>query len=251
MNVLIVENEKPAAEGLCRLLKKIDNTIKILATTESVETTINWLQNNTAPELIFMDIQLDDGLCFELFEAVKLAVPVIFTTAFDQYMLSAFKVNSVDYLLKPVEEMQLRAALDKFKSIYVEKPDRNDLLNNFLKTLNTGYKNRFLIKVGTNYKSIPVSEISCFYILERSVFIRLFSGKDYAIDYSLEYLQKVIDPDQFFRINRNCILNISAVSDILCYSSSRLEIKLGNNKPIDNLIVSRDKVGEFKKWIDK
>lgn len=251
MNVLIVENEKLAAEKLCRLLKKIDNSVNFLDITESVETTINWLQNNKAPELIFMDIQLDDGLCFELFEAVKIDIPVIFTTAFDQYMLSAFKVNSIDYLLKPIEEVQLRGAIDKFRLLYSERTVRNEILNNFLRTLNTGYKNRFLIKVGTNYKSIPVSDIACFYILERSVFIRLFSGKDYSIDYSLDYLQKVIDPDKFFRINRNCILNINAVSDILCYSSSRLEIKLNNNKPIDDLIVSRDKVGEFKKWIDK
>lgn len=250
MNVLIVENEKPAAERLCRLLKNIDNSVNILTITESVETTIDWLQNNNAPELVFMDIQLDDGLCFELFEAVKLDIPIIFTTAFDQYMLSAFKVNSIDYLLKPVEETPLRGAVDKFKSLYAERTIRNEVLNNFLRTLNTGYRNRFLIKVGANYKSIPVTEISCFYILERSVFIRLFSGKDYSIDYSLEYLQKVIDPDTFFRINRNCIVNINAVNDILSYSSSRLEIKL-SNKPVDDLIVSRDKVGEFKKWIDK
>lgn len=251
MNVLIVENEKPAAEGLSRLLKKIDDTITIAGRTESVESTINWFQNNTSPELIFMDIQLDDGLCFELFESIKLDIPVIFTTAYDEYTLSAFKVNSVDYLLKPIEEALLRNAINKFKSLYYKNSTRNGLLNQMFKDLNSGYKTRFLIKVGTNYKSILVSEISCFYILERATFIRLFSDKDYSVDYSLDYLQKTLDPNTFFRINRNCIVNINAISDILSYSSSRLEIKLNGHKPADDLIVSRDKVNEFKKWIDK
>ena len=251
MNVLIVENEKPAAERLNRLLKIIDDSIKILATMDSVETTINWLQNNASPESIFMDIQLDDGLCFELFESIKLEIPVIFTTAYDEYTLSAFKVNSVDYLLKPIEETPLRKAIDKFKSLYYKNSTKYDLLEKLFKDLNTGFKTRFLIKVGTNYKSILVSEISCFYILERATFIKLFSDKDYAVDYSLDYLQKLLDPDIFFRINRNCIVNINAIRDISSYSSSRLEIKIKSNKPIDDLIVSRDKVSEFKKWIDK
>lgn len=251
MNVLIVENEKPAIVSLSRLLKKIDVNINIAGTTESVESTINWFHNNPSPELIFMDIQLDDGLCFELFETIKLDIPVIFTTAYDEYMLSAFKVNSVDYLLKPIEESLLRNAIEKFKSIHHPKSTSNDLLTHFFKELNTGYKTRFLIKVGEHYRSIQTSEISCFYILERATFIKTFSDKDYSVDYSLDFLSKKIDPDKFFRINRNCIININAVSDILSFSSSRLKIKLNNEKPIYDLIVSKDKVNEFKKWIDK
>jgi len=251
MNVLIVENEKPAIVSLSRLLKKIDINIKIVGTTESVESTINWFQHNPSPELIFIDIQLDDGLCFEIFETIKPDIPVIFTTAFDEYMLSAFKVNSVDYLLKPIEESPLRNAIEKFKSIHYQKSISNDLLAQFFKELNTGYKTRFLIKVGEHYRSIQTSEISCFYILERATFIKTFSDNDYSVDYSLDYLCKKIDPDKFFRINRNCIININAVRDILCYSSSRLKIKLNGEKPIYDLIVSKDKVNEFKKWIDK
>jgi DNA-binding LytR/AlgR family response regulator len=250
MNVLIVENEKPTIVGLSRLLKKIDININIVGTTESVESTINWFQNNPSPELIFMDIQLDDGLCFEVFETIKLDIPVIFTTAYDEYMLSAFKVNSVDYLLKPIEESLLRSAIEKFRSIHYQKSISNDLLTLLFKE-KTGYKTRFLIKVGEHYKSIQTSEISCFYILERATFIRTFSGKEYSVDYSLDYLQKMIDPDKFFRINRNCLVNINAISDILSYSSSRLKIKLNGEKPIYDLIVSKDKVSEFKKWIDK
>jgi DNA-binding LytR/AlgR family response regulator len=251
MNVLIIENEKPAVEGLVRLLQKIDAGINVIGTTESVESTINWLQSNLHPDLIFMDIQLDDGLCFELFEIMKIEIPVIFTTAYDEYMLSAFKVNSVDYLLKPIEENNLRAAIEKFKSIHYKVSIKNNVIKQVLNELNKGYKNRFLIKVGEHYKSIPDNEISCFYILERATFIRTSSDRDYTVDYTLDNLQKTIDPDRFFRINRNCIISINEISDILNYSSSRLKIKLKSNKPIYDLIVSKDKVRGFKKWIDK
>jgi len=250
MNVLIVENEKPAVVGLSKLINKIDGSINIVGTTESVESTINWFQNNALPELIFLDIQLDDGLCFEIFELINLEIPVIFTTAYDEYLLSAFKVNSVDYLLKPIEETALRNAIEKFKSIHYQKSVNKDLLASLFKE-KSGYKSRFLIKVGEHFRSIQTNEISCFYILERATFIRTFSDKDYAVDYSLDNLQKTVNPDDFFRINRNCIVNINAIGDILIYSSSRLIIKLKGNKPIYDLIVSKDKVSEFKKWIDK
>jgi DNA-binding LytR/AlgR family response regulator len=250
MNVLIVENEKPAIVGLSGLLKKIDANITIVGTTESVESTLNWFQINPSPDLIFMDIQLDDGLCFELFESMKPDIPVIFTTAYDEYMLSAFKVNSVDYLLKPIEESSLQHAIDKFKSIHYKESLKDDVLRQLLKELNKGYKTRFLIKVGEHYKSILDNEISCFYILERATFIRSSSHKDYPVDFSLDNLQKIIDPDKFFRINRNCIVNINAIRDIISYSSSRLNLKV-DNQPIDELIVSKDKVSEFKKWIDR
>lgn len=249
MNVLIVENEHPAVVGLTVLLKNIDPMISIVGTTESVEQTLNWFQTNPAPNLIFMDIQLDDGLCFELFESIKPDIPVIFTTAYDDYMLSAFKVNSVDYLLKPIEENALRMAIDKFKSIHYKDAARNDVIKQFLKELNKSYKTRFLIKVGEHYKSIMDKEIMCFYILGRATFIRTSSDRDYPVDYSLDHLQKTIDPDLFFRINRNCIVNIHAIRDIISYSSSRLKLKL-DNQPVDDVIVSKDKVSDFKKWID-
>jgi DNA-binding LytR/AlgR family response regulator len=250
MIVLIVENEKPAAAGLSRLIKKIEPGIIIAGITETVESTINWLQTNPSPDLIFMDIQLDDGLCFELFETVDLSVPVIFTTAYDDYMLSAFKVNSVDYLLKPIEESALKKAIDKFRSIHYKEAVKNDLLKQLLNEVNKGYKNRFLIQVGEHYISVPDNEISCFHILDRAVFIRTFSNKDYPVDHSLEQIQKMVDPDKFFRINRNYIVNFNAIKDITGYSSSRLNIKL-NNQPAEELIVSKDRVSDFKKWIDK
>ncbi|HYX08485.1 MAG TPA: LytTR family transcriptional regulator DNA-binding domain-containing protein, partial [Bacteroidales bacterium] len=192
-----------------------------------------------------------DGLCFELFETMNINIPVIFTTAYDEYMLSAFKVNSVDYLLKPVEELSLRNAIEKFKSVHYKYAVKNEALKQLLKELNKGYKTRFLIKVGEHYRSVPENEIACFYILDRAVFLRTPQDKDYCIDYSLDNLQKIIDPEIFFRINRNCIININHINDIINYSSSRLKIKLNSNKPIFDLIVSKDKVKEFKKWIDR
>ncbi|MGQ8336823.1 LytR/AlgR family response regulator transcription factor [Sunxiuqinia sp. A32] len=251
MNVLVVENENPAVEGLVGLLKSIDPDINVIGITQSVESTINWFQGHADPDLIFMDIQLDDGLCFELFETMKIDIPVIFTTAYNEFMLSAFKVNSVDYLLKPIEEVSLRRAIEKFKSIHYNASINNDVIKQLLNELNKGYKNRFLIKVGDRYKSIPDKEIACFYILERATFLRTVADKDYAIDYSLDNLQEIINPDKFFRINRNSIVNINEINDILGYSSSRLKIRLKSAKPIYDLIVSREKVREFKRWIDK
>ena len=147
MNVLIIENEKPAADKLKRLLQKIDENIAIVGIIETVEGTVNWLQNNPSPDLILIDIQLDDGICFEVFETIQVDTPVIFTTAYNEYALRAFKVNSIDYLLKPIEEIPLRNAINKFKSLHYNNTVRNDLLKRLFKELNIGYKNRFLIKI--------------------------------------------------------------------------------------------------------
>jgi len=252
MNILIIENEKHAVDKLIRLLKKIDQSVNITDTIATVEGAINHFQEKHPTDLILMDIQLDDGLCFEIFETIQVDIPVIFTTAYDEFMLKAFKVNSIDYLLKPVDEPSLFRAIDKFKSLHYRKDHvNNDLLTQLHERLTTVFRNRFLVKTGTKYRSIPVSDICCFYILERATFIRTFTDRDYLIDYSLDYIQKAIDPKQFFRINRNCLISIHAVSDITGYSTSRLKINLNSPKPIDDLIVSRDKVNEFKTWIGK
>jgi DNA-binding LytR/AlgR family response regulator len=252
MTILVIENEKPAADKLQRLLHKIDANIAITGVIETVEGTVNWLQNNPLPDLILMDIQLDDGICFEIFETIKVDIPVIFTTAYNEYAIRAFKVNSVDYLLKPINEEALAVAINKFKTLHLNVP--GDILRQLFSELNRQYKTRFLIKIGLHYRSVLVNEICCFYILGRATFIRIFSGKEYSIDNSLETLQKTIDPEKFFRINRNCLVNINAIRDILSYSSSRLQIRLNENIPSFNddfLVVSRDKVSEFKKWLAK
>lgn len=251
MNVLVVENEKPAADKICRLLRKIDSTVVITGVLETVESTIGWLQNNPAPDLILMDIQLDDGLCFEVFEAVKVEVPVIFTTAYDEYTLKAFKVNSVDYLLKPIEEGALSAALAKYHNVFSWKLSSREEIEKIIRDISGQYKSRFLIRTGSGYKSIPVNNISHFHISERSVFLKDRTGKDYGLDYSLDQLQKVLDPDKFFRINRDCIICIDSISRISAYSSSRLQLTISNERDNDIFVISRDKTADFKKWIDR
>jgi DNA-binding LytR/AlgR family response regulator len=251
MNVLIIENEKPAADKLVRLLTKIDNSITILGVIETVEETINRLREKPIPDLILMDIQLDDGLCFEIFETVTVDIPIIFTTAYDKYILKAFKVNSIDYLLKPVDEELLKSALAKFIKLYADKDPFKRDFKQLLFEFRNQYKSRFLIKIGEKYKSVPAGEISHFYISERNVFLSDNKGKDYGIDYSLDQLQTMLDPRKFFRINRECIVNIEAISLMYSYSSSRLQLTLKEKEKSDLFVVSREKVTEFKRWIDK
>jgi len=251
MNILIIENEIPAADKIVRLLKKIDRSITVLGTIETVEDAINRLQEKPLPDLLLMDIQLDDGLCFEIFETIKVDIPVIFTTAFDSFTLKAFKVNSVDYLLKPIDEKSLRQAIDKFRKLFSDndpfKRDFRQLLNEF----RNQYKSRFLVKIGDKYKSLPSTEICYFHIIERNVFLHDNKGKDYGVDYSLEQLQGMLDPRKYYRINRNCIINIDSIILMYSYSSSRLQLTLRNSEKSDLFVVSRDKVADFKRWIDK
>jgi DNA-binding LytR/AlgR family response regulator len=251
MNVLVIENEHPAADKIVRLLKKLDKSIAVLDVIETVEEAINRLQENPQPDLILMDIQLDDGLCFEIFDTVNVDIPIIFTTAYDEYTLRAFKVNSIDYLLKPVDEESLRSALAKFKKLNADKdPFRRDfrqLINEF----RNQYKSRFLIRIGEKFRSVPSGEISHFHITERSVFLSDYNGRDYGIDNSLDHLQEILDPRKFFRINRECIVNIDSISLMYSYSSSRLQLTLKGREQNELFVVSRDKVADFKKWIDK
>jgi DNA-binding LytR/AlgR family response regulator len=251
MNILIVENEMPAADRLVRILKKTDKSITVLGVAETVEGAINRLQEKPQPDLILMDIQLDDGLCFEIFETITVDIPVIFTTAYDEYTLRAFKVNSVDYLLKPVDAELLKSALDKFKRLYADKDPFKRDFKQLLYEFRNQYKSRFLIKIGDKFRSVPSGEISHFHICERNVFLSDYQGKDYGIDYSLEHLQNMVDPRKFFRINRECIVNIDAIALMYSYSSSRLQLTLKGREKSDLFVVSRDKVSEFKKWIDK
>lgn len=251
MNVLVIENEKPASERIIRLLKGIDSSAVIIGVLETVEESVNWFNTNTQPEMILMDIQLDDGLCFEIFENVSIEVPVIFTTAYDEYTLKAFKVNSIDYLLKPVSVESLKAALDKYHKFYSGKSQLKYDIEKLIRELSGQYKSRFLIRSGPKYRSVAVKDISHIHITEKSVFIKDFSGREYALDYSLDQLQEMLDPGKFYRINRDCIVNIESVSQMVSYSSSRLQLTLRTEKDSANFVVSRDKVVNFKKWIDR
>jgi DNA-binding LytR/AlgR family response regulator len=251
MRVLIIEDEHLAADKLSRMLHELDPHIQILATLESVSESANWLADNPAPDLIFMDIQLDDGISFEIFEAVKITAPIIFTTAYNEYAIKAFKVNSVDYLLKPFAEEELRAAIDKYKQLHSGLNIQSEKIDYLYRQLVKEYKSRFIVKIGTHFHSVSIDEIACFFIRERATFIKTIVGKNLDIDYSLDQVQKLVDPTRFFRINRNYVINIDSISDIISYSSNRLKIVLKNFEHLDDLLVSREKTSEFKKWLDR
>lgn len=251
MKILVVENEMPAADKLVRLLRKIDRSVVITDIIETVEETVVRLQEGPQPDLILMDIQLDDGLCFEIFDTINVDTPVIFTTAYDEYTLKAFKVNSIDYLLKPVEEEPLKAALDKYKKLYADKSHFRSDFKQLLNEFRNQYKARFLIRIGDKFKSVAVKDIMLIHISEKSTFIRDSQGQDYGIDYSLEQLEQILDPRKFFRINRECIVNIDSITLMHSYSSSRLQLTIRNMEKSELFVVSRDKVTDFKKWIDR
>jgi DNA-binding LytR/AlgR family response regulator len=251
--VLIIEDEKPAAEWLRQLILKFDPQISVLAVIDSVSGAVEWFQQNTSPDMVFMDIQLADGLSFEIFERVKVPCPVIFTTAYEEYAVKAFKVNSIDYLLKPIAYNELETAFQKFensaKKVEEMQPVTIELLNKVKEMLRKQYKTRFVIKVGEHLKSIPVEEILFFYSLEKATYLCTADFKTYIVDYSLDRISEMVDERRFFRINRKYILSNLSIADTVFYSNSRLKIKL--KKPDEeSIIVSRDKVAAFKEWLD-
>ena len=250
--ILIIEDEKPAAEWLRQLISKLDPGISVLKVIDSVSDAVEWFQHNTAPDLAFMDIQLADGLSFEIFDQTEISCPVIFTTAYEEYAIKAFKVNSVDYLLKPIAFSELESAFLKFKvraNIPPTPVVSTELLAKIKEMLRKQYKTRFVIKVGEHLKSIPVEDIHFFYSLEKATYLCTADHKTYLVDYSLDRISEMIDEHRFFRINRKYILSSQSIADIVFYSNSRLKIKL--KKPDeDAVIVSRDKVAAFKEWLD-
>jgi len=249
MNCLVIEDEKMAAERLCKLIHGYDPKLEVVDTLPSVKKSVEFLQQNPSPDLIFMDIQLADGLSFEIFENTPVQTPVIFTTAYDEYALKAFKVNSIDYLLKPIDEKELAAAIDKYKSNQAPVQVSQQVVDNILHSLTNNYKNKFLVKVGEHIRLLTIEDVQCFYSMEKAVFLQTLKGRDYAINYTLDKLEELVDPSKFFRINRKYIVAIAAISDIINYSNSRLLIKLNENTN-DDLIVSREKVLLFKSWLE-
>lgn len=251
MNVLIIEDEKPAARRLNRMLAELD--IEVQQMLHSVEESLNWLQNNPHPDLIFLDIQLSDGLSFEIFEEIEVKSAIIFTTAYDEYALKAFKLNSIDYLLKPIDDDELEAAVNQFKQ---QQPAQSDVQVNLddirkllINPVDRKFKKRLSIKVGQHIKIIHIDEIECFYSENKSTYIHTKENRNYLLDNSLENWQEQLDPEHFFRVNRTYIVHINAIKDIIAYSNSRLKLIL-NSYSENEIIVSRERVKDFKKWID-
>ena len=254
MNVVIIEDEKPAAKRLTKLLVDLNSEIQIITRIDTVKKSAQWFIDNDSPDLIFMDIQLADGLSFEIFEQVEINSPVIFTTAYDEYALRAFKVNSIDYLLKPIDIDELRNTFEKMEKFGFNAPrsqqDTAHQIAQAMQMLTSQHKNRFIIKVGEHIKSVPTNDIQYYYSRDKATFCTTLEGRNYLLDYSLEQIESMLDPKRVYRINRKYIISIESIKDIISYSNSRLKIILHNNDDND-IIVSRDRVAEFKRWLDR
>lgn len=250
MKILIIEDEKPAARLLQRKVEKLGLEVHTLL--HSVEEALDWFQNNHHPDLIFLDIQLSDGLSFEIFEQIDIKSAVIFTTAFDEYALRAFKLNSIDYLLKPIDEDELEIAVSKFKN-QLQKNTVATLDFDMIKKMILGnetkeFKKRFSVKIGQQLKVISVDEVECFYSENKGTYLHTFEGRNYLLDTTLEQIEEELNPKDFYRISRKFIIPLKAIKEIQVYSNSRLKVILPTYKD-EEVIVSREKVSDFKNWI--
>lgn len=249
MKAIIIEDEELSAKHLDFLLKKIDPTIEVIATFDSIKKSVSAFNSGLLADVLFVDIHLADGLSFEIFTKCNIDIPVIFTTAFDEYAIKAFKVNSVDYLLKPIGINELKAALDKFRKNNKNQPILEQIATLY-QNMNKQFKNRFLVKMGDSISSIKVEEIAHFISEEGMVMLVTNTSKRYIIDYSLENLETTVSPELFFRINRKVIINIDSIQKVNSYFNSRLKLTTSHLPEEDN-IVSRERVTEFKQWLDR
>ncbi len=251
MNVLVIEDEKPAARRLTRMLEAID--LQVLAQLHSVEEAVNWFKKENHPDLIFLDIQLSDGLSFEIFDVVPVKSAIIFTTAYDEYALQAFKLNSIDYLLKPIDEEELEAAVAKFKA---QRPAAKEQTFNFedirkllgVNPIDREYKKRFTVKIGQHLKMVNIEDVMCVYSENKGTYARTRDKRDYLLETTLENLEEELAPDTFFRVSRKFYINIQAIEDIISYTNSRLQLKLQACNDLE-IIVSRERVKDFKLWL--
>jgi two-component system, LytTR family, response regulator len=260
MKAIIIEDEELAAEGLSISLKKVEADIEILAVLDSVKTAVAWLKNNPAPDLAFLDIQLADGLSFEIFEQTPINCPVIFTTAYDEYALRAFRVNSIDYLLKPIGTDDLKRTFEKLKVIKGETTPPQYLSQDLIKQVmaiatqqvkTPQYKTRFMIKIGEHLQTIPAEDIDFLLGENKIVWLYHKNGRKYVVDYTLDQLEDLLEPNRFFRLNRQFIASIETIKDVISYSNSRLKIVFKTPPNKEDIIMSREKVEAFKNWMGK
>lgn len=255
MKVLIIEDEPFARAELKRLIQATGRDIEVLEELDTVEDSVLWLNSHPPPDLIFLDIQLADGISFEIFRQVQVSAPVIFTTAYDEYAIRAFQLNSIDYLLKPIRQEMLGNAFRKLESLRQEKqPPRSwmtaEQLENLLAAARQEYKSRLLVRVGDNLKSVEISQAAYFLAEDDVVFVVLKDGGRYITDHALNEMESLLDPKLFFRISRNCIASITAIKKVSKYFNSRLLVELNPPAP-GQLLVSRVRVPDFMKWLDQ
>lgn len=251
MNIIIIEDEKPSARRLQRQLKTLNLEAQTML--HSVEESIAWFQNNPHPDLIFLDIQLSDGLSFEIFETINIKSAVIFTTAYDEYALQAFKLNSIDYLLKPIDDEDLEMAVKKYQERAPQKQgvtlDFDDIKKLLVNPIDRVYKKRFSVKVGQHLKLINIDDIECFYSENKGTYAHTSEGRNYLLDTTLDQLENELEPQTFFRLNRKFFVNINAIKDMVSYTNSRLQIKLQSYNE-QEVIVARERVKDFKNWLE-
>ena len=254
MNILLIEDEPQAALRLEKLMLSIIPNAVLLSKLDTVKSSVQWLTTHPSPDLIFLDIQLGDGISFSIFDQVDVQAPVIFTTAYDEYALKAFKVNSIDYLLKPIDEENLRLALKKYESLTTAHSlNANKMMESVrlaMQMISKKYKERFVIKVGEHLRSVEVNEIVCFYSLEKTTFAQTKEGRKHILDFTLDQLVELLNPNRYFRINRKYIVAVDAIQDMISYTNSRIKLVL---KDFDDeeIIVARERVQEFKDWLDQ
>jgi two-component system, LytTR family, response regulator LytT len=246
MKALIIEDEMPAANRLVKMLKEIEPAIDILDMLDSVESSLNWLKNNPCPDVIFLDIHLADGSCFEIFKHEKVNCPIIFITAYDEYALQAFKVNAVDYLLKPLKTEELRQALDKLQTLY-SQPQQYDYAK-ITSVMTPQYTERFLIKIGQMFRLVEVKDTAYFYSEDKITYLIATNGKRHPLDVTMDKVENMVSPKQFFRINRQFIISVNAIAEMHAHSKSRVKVVL-NPPAKEEAVVSAEKSADFKRWL--
>ncbi len=251
MKIIIIEDEKPAARRLKRMLN--DMGIEVQTMLHSVEESIQWFLDHEHPDLILLDIQLSDGLSFEIFKEVSIESNIIFTTAYDEYALKAFKLNSIDYLLKPIDDDELHNAIEKYRKYAIRANNiqfnMEQIKKLLVNPLEKNHKKRFMIKVGQHLKIVNTKSIECFYSENKATFLHTESRNNYILDETLEQIEEQLDPIKYFRVSRKFIVNMDFIKDIISYTNSRLQVKLEHFNEFD-IIVSREKVRDFKNWLE-
>ena len=247
MRVLIVEDETSAYINLKKILEEVDNTIEIAENTESVKQTVKWLENNIAPDLIFMDIHLSDGSAFNIFNLITVDAPIVFTTAYDEYAIEAFKVNSIDYLMKPIEKSEVKRAIDKYRKL-----NGHDLVK-YINQLSQlippeRYPEKLLIPVNDKLIQVALNEVACFYTTDNSTQIMLLDGQKFSYNKSLDSIVNTVNPSLFFRANKQFVIAKKHISDITIWFDNRLLISLMVETP-ERIYISKNKAALFKQWM--
>ena len=253
MKIVIVEDEHLAASKLEKMILKYDSNIEVLQKLDSVSSTVRWLKNNPLPDLLLLDIQLTDGSCFDVLKQVKIDCPVIFTTAYDQYALDAFKMQSIDYLIKPISQEKLNKAIDKLMAMKTNLSSGAGVINQLLEKVSEikkNYKSRFLVKTGSMMRSLNVSDIAFFYSEDKLVFLRTKEDARFVINETLDELENQLNPEDFFRINRQYLVNYNTIQKVHPHFNGRLKIELIPT-PREDIYISNRRATSFKAWMNK